>query len=306
MGQIDRLLERYRAGELNWDCFYRQAYPRILHMLRNPLRVPATERREVAADFYPRFVRLTRDYCKRGSNFDAYLYTALRFFLRTRGRRLQQKGQQEEVLIGCTDPDELCVHEPCPDIQSEPTDQVHHLLNVGSRGRDALRRQLIMCLCKNLPLLSDEEAERYACRLDLPPSWLCAVRTYIHAHMRKTSAERTRFREHRDRHFMAVRMLEEQIRVRPDAPPASPVERRKALSRIAFHRRRWRYYAERISRQNIHLSNREVALLLGLPKGSVDSGLNSLGIRLARLSALQLPSGNDYPAPGYQQPAQAV
>lgn len=301
MGQLDDMLGRYRRGELSWDAFYRHANQRIHSMLNRPFRIKRIEHDEIASEFYPRFVRLSREYEAQGASFEAYLFTALRYFIRSRGRSQQRASQQREILFACTDPDELYAAEAVPPLEKDRAPVP--ILNVGSRGRDALRRQLIMSLCKNMPLLSDAELSRYAERLDLPEQWIRCVQAYVHDTMRQVSAERTRFREQRDRHFMAIRTLEHAGEDKLVFPSRSrvPVEQR-----LRFHKRRWRYYAERLARQNAHLSNRQIATLLGIPKGSVDSGLNSLGQRLARLSGRGLPSSHDHAPSGLKQSAQTL
>jgi hypothetical protein len=58
--------------------------------------------------------------------------------------------------------------------------------------------------------------------------------------------------------------------------------RADGFDHVEFHRRRWCYYRRRLKRQTVHFTNREVATILGVPKGSVDSALSNLSRRLAQ------------------------
>ncbi|MCG8481392.1 MAG: hypothetical protein MI724_20020, partial [Spirochaetales bacterium] len=86
------------------------------------------------------------------------------------------------------------------------------------------------------------------------------------------------YQELRDRHYAAM------LRYDTEGAHASKPHAREAADRMhAFHRRRWKHYRHRLAHQALHLSNREVGLLLGIPKGSIDSAMAGLARRLASL-----------------------
>ena len=289
-------LARFRCCDINWNTFYRRAE---IHMMRMMIRMVPRDRdarREIIADFYPRFQRICAEYQERGASLDAYVYTSLRFFtkswLRHRASRTQfEIGMPEEET------DLLAVaEEPLQDLEGGVDPGLALLSN--SRQRDAVRRQLFICLCKNLPVLDNNEVLAFSTRYGIPLRWLEGVDTYLGPRWERVTRARQEYREHRDRHYAA--MLHSQAGI--SLPNSSIAQDRQRAYR--FHRRRWNYYRHRLRRQALHLSNREVAAILGIPKGSVDSAMNNLSRRLAGLRELSVQSCHDLDPAGFKQQSQ--
>ena len=271
MTELTRSLVEYRHNRLSWESFCRRALEYMDAVLSHPLGIDRDGRTEIMGDFYPRFLKLCSDYFEQGSSFDAYLFTSLRFFVRT-WQRKQTRLKRAEHVYGCDDTEDLRVSEEPS--HTEPPPYVENGLAIlsNTRQRDTVRKQLLICLCKNLPLLGQEEVEHYATLFCIPSRWLHGLETYIHERRAHVSRATTDYREHRDRHYAA--MLHHQRF--PD------ITGTRAPNLEDFHRRRWEYYRRRLKRQTVHLTNREVATLLGIPKGSVDSALSNLSRRLAQ------------------------
>lgn len=297
MKELSRVLVRYRAGEISWDEFYGLVYVHLTTLLVRRFQFDREVAGELLADFYPKLVRVCRDYQDSGSTFEAYLYTCIRYFTNewTRQRRT---ARRKEVLIGCCDETALAVAEE-PDI-----DEVSgtHCIESGlailanSRQRDTIRRQLLICLCKNLPLLNSSEIERYSALFGLPVGWLSSVEAALLPRRERIGKTRTKYREQRDRHYASMLDAANQDRVRPGSREVA----------VEFHRRRWNYYRDRLRRQTVHLSNREVAAILGISKGSVDSALSNLSKRLAVLTTGAVRSGHGTSASRVEQRSQTL
>jgi RNA polymerase sigma factor (sigma-70 family) len=296
MKELSRALLRYRENEISWEEFYRLVHTHLTTLLVRRFQFPPDAARELLADFYPKLVRVCRDYENSGSTFEAYLYTCIRYYISEWTRR-RRTARGREILIGCCDETPLAVAEE-PEIDS---DVGTHCMESGlailanSRQRDTIRRQLLICLCKNIPLLSASEIERYAALFGLPLGWLRSVEASLLARRDRVGQTRTKYREQRDRHYASMLDAANRERLRSGS--------REAVAE--FHRRRWNYYRERLQHQTVHLSNREVAVLLGISKGSVDSALSNLAKRLAAVTAGTVPSRNGTSAPRVEQRTQA-
>ncbi len=271
MTELTRMLWDYRQDNLSWDAFYRRALVQMEVVLTRSLKIDRESQTDIIGEFYPRFLRICHDYNDSGSSFDAYLFTSLRYFVRT-WQRKQARRTRTENTLGCHDPDELSVSEEPPAIKLPPCSDDGLAILSNNRQRDTVRRQLLICLCKNLPLLDHDEIHYYAALFGLPVNWIHSFESYLHERRVRISQARTEYREYRDRHYAA--MMHHQF---------FPGNRRgDGYDPVEFHRRRWRYYRRRLERQTVHLTNREVALILGIPKGSVDSALSNLSRRLAQ------------------------
>lgn len=277
MTDLTTALTEHREGRLSWEDFYQQALTKMNALLVRPLGIDTEGREEIVGEFYPRFVKICSDYTDCGSSFEAYLFTSLRFFVRSWQRERTRQLRTENAL-GCYDSDELSVSEDPIEsvIPLAPRSGLALLSN--SRQRDTVRRQLLICLCKNLPLLDHDEIHYYAVLFGLPVEWIRGFDSYLHERHARISRARTNYREHRDRHYAA--MLHHQI--------FSEKSRSEGCDPVEFHRRRWNYYRRRLRRQTVHLTNREVASILGIPKGSVDSALSNLSRRLAQRGRAQI------------------
>ncbi|MEX2445225.1 MAG: hypothetical protein WD492_16620 [Alkalispirochaeta sp.] len=283
MTELTHALSEYHSGNLTWEAFYRQALRHMDAVLTRPLGINAEGRQEIVAEFYPRFVKLCSDYVDCGSSFDAYLFTSLRFFVRT-WQREQTRRRRTENALGCHDSDELSVSEDPADGEISPSAHNGLAILSNNRQRDTVRRQLLICLCKNLPLLDQDEISYYAALFGLPIGWIRGFESYLHERRERISQARTGYREHRDRHYAA--MLHHQI--------FPGTTRHDGYDPVEFHRRRWKYYRKRLQRQTVHLTNREVATILGIPKGSVDSALSNLSRRLEQRARAQIGSEHAY------------
>ncbi len=284
MTKLTRSLTEYRQQQLSWETFCQGALKYMDTVLTCPLGIDAEGRAEIIGDFYPRFVRLCSDYFEQGSSFDAYLFTSLRFFVRT-WQRKRMKLKHAEHMYGCTDTEDFSVSEEPGGGEGIPCVENGLAILSNTRQRDTVRKQLLICLCKNLPLLDQEEVEHYAVLFGIPSRWLHGLETYVHERRARISRATTDYREHRDRHYAA--MLHHQ---------RSPETNNTGLPNMErFHRRRWEYYRRRLKRQTVHLTNREVATLLGIPKGSVDSALSNLARRLAQQGRGQIGFSHAHP-----------
>lgn len=277
MSPLSNAYRQFRQDSMSWSDFFSIARPHVERILVKKFRFARDTRMEVIADFYPKFTRMCRDYRECGASFEAYLYTSLSFFCKSWCRRRADRWEREFLVADD--------HEELFTVSEDPTDWIDERGNASSavlansRRRDTVRRQLLICLCKNIPMLSHDEALRYAATYDFPASTVYHVEAYAHRKRERISGDRAYYRELRDRHYAAMIRCETQIR-----RASTRRERDRARSMRAFHRRRWEHYRHRIAHQALHLSNREVGILLGIPKGSIDSAMAGLARRLAGLA----------------------
>lgn len=277
MTYLENAFNRHRDGDLSWEEFIVIAVAFMNNVMFNRHKLSMEERSEIISEFYPRIRGIVRNYQEIGSSFESYFACSLNHFCRTYiGRKIRIR-EYETMFLADGDPRETLsgmAAEPDPDPVYGEFDSEFSRMQ-GSGQRDTLRRQLLVVLCQNIPLLSSEECERYSMILDLPGTWLQAVLEYALHHRADRAERRTVLRERRDIHFAAMIRLE---KISRDPEYAEPEVCHR--SRYRHHRRLWKLYVARLRKQSIHLSHREISVLLGIPKGSVDSTINILSRRL--------------------------
>jgi DNA-directed RNA polymerase specialized sigma24 family protein len=84
------------------------------------------------------------------------------------------------------------------------------------------------------------------------------------------------FRGRRNKSYAAIRLLETELQAEVDLPKRAAAE--ESLARM---RRRMATAMERMSRVGLAPTNLEISKVLGVPKGTVDSGLYWLKKKLA-------------------------
>lgn len=264
-------IEMYRSQRCTWEEFVAAVWPTLVRQIEITSNGNHQQAVEAAGEFYPHLRRLVHRYRDTGSSFDAYLRTSVRYFCR---KKYAETGQRRlaEVVAEPEHPvfNGLFTHEKFShEIESRPY-PFHDDGTETLRSRDATRRQLLFVLCSNLPILDNDELERYSSLLDVPVGWLYALQTVALTIVERRRERKTRLAELRDRHYAFVLESRRQLLV------ATTEERRNRYERShRYHYARWQVYRRRLHRNRCTLSHREVALLLGVPKGSIDSAIHS-------------------------------
>jgi len=269
MTMVD-MIDRYRSQRCTWDEFVRRLWPAIVRQIQISSNGNRQEAIEAVGDFYPVLQRITLSYRDTGSSFDAYLRTNVRYFCRKRQyQSSRHRGREIPTEPESAIFDGLVVHESIPDTMDPKPYPFSDYPVQSLRSRDSTRRQVLFILFSNLPVLSGEQLERYAALLAVPIAWITALQSVAITIVEPRRDRRLRLVERRDRHFALAAEYERRI---PNARTRE--HRRRFLRRLQFHRDRWRSYDARLRRFRCTLSHSELSLLLGIPKGSIDSAMN--------------------------------
>jgi hypothetical protein len=146
----------------------------------------------------------------------------------------------------------------------------------GLLEKECDRRNLVLLALKCLHSLTPERIESL-CSLtgfseDLLHGYVSRLRVRTEPRQGRLKA----FRERRNRAFSQARLLETELSEETD-----PARRDCLAALLARARRRMRTAILRMSRVLINPTNREIAEVMGIPKGTVDSGLYWLKRKLA-------------------------
>lgn len=275
MGKLNTCYESFRSGSGSWEEVVSAALPFAERCIRRWHRSRAEITEEVVAEFYPTLERLGRDYTAQGASFESYVVVTLRHFCRAYFRRQRERAELEINLEPNTNGyDALVAHEdPSVDSWFDATTACNARLQTDTNR--VLKRHLLFTLLKNAPTLNEEEL-RIACRnLGVPLTYAAAVVEVVRTRFIDRHVAREQMRLRRDRNY--AMMLRWESRLRDER-----YDHRYAQTRYQTHRRRWQYYIRRLKRQQVLVSNRVVAAIVGVPKGTVDSALFTMTKRLER------------------------
>lgn len=231
------------------------------------------EAAEALFHYRRRIIGLADRYIDRGPPFEVYLLTSLRFLART-VRRERRKEQEREIV--CERSERWSIESrssgpfpprPGGDVAGAPEGRPL------GRGRsrpeaEALRKRLVFLYLKCAWEASDEATERVARAASVPADWLAAASAQC---LRFLESERRRFEAlegKRDRSWAKLCMLEEKRH-----GELEPGRRAWLDAAIGTERERFQRAVAELKTFRPIVPNSVVARVLGVPKGTVDSGL---------------------------------
>lgn len=218
---------------------------------------------------YPRMSRAIDNYRETGSSFEAYISALIRWSAREYRSR-QADHQVTEYAAWALRSSELAVHESEPEyLPLEPQQQT--VINP---------RQILFLLLKSYYFVSEDFLDRVAPCLGMEKKQLSDIVCKL--------------RELRTDREEEIRSLQEQIHCqfyrcitfekRLTAVPETSAHYAKMRSRLARARARLETMRKRFAGIRLDATNRQIAEVLGIPKGTVDSTLSILKNRMNRIN----------------------
>jgi hypothetical protein len=225
--------------------------------------------------FHPRLLRVLGRFRDQGKPFESYLSSVLQWQVLSFARRRKRDEQAWTMGVRLA-PESGSEAVEAPDPQWPATCQLAPCL-AGSRHLGASgRRGLLFLVLKCSRRLDLDDLAAAAEATGVAPERLAGLVERLRAGMEPVEQRLTVLRERRNRAFSEARLLETELAACPD--PAA-VERLR--QRLAAANRRMSAAVARMARVRRNPTNREVACVLGVPKGTVDCALFWLKRRLA-------------------------
>ncbi|HTX72308.1 MAG TPA: hypothetical protein VMC79_05725 [Rectinemataceae bacterium] len=273
---LHELVLGYRRGTVRKETILE----RVTEMVyREPSRFGFDDE-DAAADAMLKYGRristIIDRYEDRGSAFEAYLGSSLRFLAKTVRRDRRRCSEQESV---CERAEQMA--QVASDAltgtgsSSELTAPEQTIATQGLTEQPATGNRLVFLLLKCVWDADDEDLRRVAeiARVDL--AWLASA---VAQARRSLDGERARFetmQERRNASWCRITLLESRI-----AEEAERGRRDKLAHRLACERRRFDRIRADIGAFKPVVPNSIVARILGVPKGTVDSGIYYLRKRV--------------------------
>jgi len=214
---------------------------------------------ELLLNFMPRIPTLLERYRDTGQSFESYLASSVRWQLRT------MAGEQARENIRMT---ALVAEGPswAPTGRPEPPD-------AGPSGEGPAlprgqARRLVYFALKLTERLHEDDYRRVARASGCDTEWLLSCWQRLRAVCRDRRDRQTLFRERRDRAWFKMRCIQYRLQL-----VLEDDERRAALRQLEKWRRRHGYAVRLLSRMRCFPTHAEIAEVVGVPKGSVDSSL---------------------------------
>jgi len=236
---------------------------------------------DACGDFYvfihPRIIRLLRRFRDQGKPFESYLWAVLNWQLRNFARDRHRDERKWQVSMR-VDPGALVTLEE-PGADTDDLDALAASAGLASCLRSpADRRNFLFLVLKFSRQLDPDRAPALARLAGVPESHLLELAASLQDQRAGREKRQELFRGRRNKCHAAIRLLETELQAEVDPQKAAAL--REKLQKA---RRRMRMAMEHLSRVALSPTNREIGRVLGVPKGTVDSGLFWLKKKLAPL-----------------------
>jgi len=264
------LYQSYVTGNLPKKDFEGRIFQYLLGNLERYRVLEGSQNRwnEFLSWLYPRLARAIDLYRDLGSSFDAYI-TGLVHGAAKEYRCREADHRMTEYACWQARAQELCVCESENDYP-EPREAI--TIPSGIKPR-----QVLLLLLKSYYLASDELVNRVASTIGMKTE---AVMKMIDELRKRRCEKETEILNLRDRLYCQYyRCLAYEKRM--NAAQAETDYRKKMEGRYERARQRFHAMKKRLGRMRIDASNRMIAEVIGIPKGTVDSGLFAIKHYLA-------------------------
>jgi DNA-directed RNA polymerase specialized sigma24 family protein len=262
---LDPFLERYRNGELSRRDLEGKIIENILYFPRKfyLYDIRQDERIDFLAWFYSRLSRATENYRSGIASFTAYIMSLVRYSAREYQRREVEHRCIERIYWEAAAKD-MAVH------SEEPAywDEEERFSEIGEKPV-ANPRQALILLLKSYNMVSDEFIARAAPALGIDSNKLFHLVEELRGMRFNRDAEIRAFRDRISSQFFRCQSFARQMLAAPEGSP-----RRLILQqRLARAEQRLENMKNYFKGFKSGASNRQIAEILGIPKGTVDSNL---------------------------------
>ena len=236
---------------------------------------------DACGEFYvfihPRIIRLLDRFRDQGKPFESYLWAVLNWQLRNFARDRNRDERRWKVSLR-VEPGEAVSLDHHQGSGEGPEARALDASAAFARyvRSDADRRNFLFLALKCSRLIDTENAPALARVAGVATETLMTLVTALLEMRGARESRHEMFRGRRNKAYAAIRLLETELQDEVD--PAKRASTEEALARA---RRRMSSAMQRMSRVGLAPTNLEISKVLGVPKGTVDSGLYWLKRKLA-------------------------
>ena len=234
----------------------------IYKELNKKFQLDPDEASNFFCDFYPKIHKLIMQFENRGYPFEAYLYTTLRWQVLSYKKKLGRERLERQLFT----------FEPFWDVhQEEPLYSEYspsHLPTGSHNSFTTFRKRLIYVALRESEYLDHSLIEAIVQYTHIDRRWFlnCVMALRRKVEDRKQRLEKARL--YHNTCFYRYYIIQLQIQ-----NCNSPAQARLYHRELLKVRRRLHRVSLQLQKMHVHPTNREIAEVLNIPKGSIDSGI---------------------------------
>jgi DNA-directed RNA polymerase specialized sigma24 family protein len=261
---LNELYEHYTEGRLKKNSF-ESAIFRIIRKNFHHYGLVGWNREDkddYLSLLYPRIGSAISNYQETGSTFETYMSVLVRMTAKEY-RSYQARTYTEETTAWVTQLPDMCVHENeekyCADTDEE----------TNNPAKPKNPRQLLILILKCCSHVDTDFLEKAAPMLGIEAEALCRMIDSLKEQGERREMEAAALREKINHQFLRCVILEKKLQL--ETENVIVIERLK--KQLEVGKKRLMKIRKRLARKNISPSNSQIAQLLGISKGTVDSAM---------------------------------
>ncbi len=263
--RASKLTEEVLAGQANPVCMQKAEWAVacwIYSELHRKFQLDADEAGNFFCDFYPKIRRLILQFEFRGCPFEAYLYTTLRWQVLSYKKQLSRQRLDRQL---CTYESFWDVHQEEPACSEPIPSKVPYKIHNSFK---TYRKRLIYVALRECEYLNNELMEAIVQYTRIDRRWFlnCIMALRRKVELRRHRLDRTRLYYNSCLYRYYLLQLKVYNSHNPDKLSYYRGELDKNRARL--HR-----VSRQLKKMHVHPTNREIAEVLNVPKGSIDSGI---------------------------------
>lgn len=276
--KLNKIYKRYENDEVSRKQLHEEMWNFAYTIIRKKMHVDEDEGHELFMVFYTSMEQILNRYNPDQKDFQSYIIMTLNFRLKNLRRtsvknlvqRITAQTVTQQETSGITYPEETA--EPCHDFESNrgemPFIETRNgkIIELHPKMNDRNKRRMLILLIKQSCRLSALEIERFCTLFGINHR---KAEHFIYLTQQITYERRERHRrfcEARNKRYNRLQILRHRFINEEDTHHQEHIRRR-----ISREEQLLKSLNERIRRARLEPSNREVATLLEMPKGTVDS-----------------------------------
>jgi len=271
-----KVLEYQRTG-IGLERAYAEAAPLVYQYPRRRMGFTEDDCGEFLLFFHKTLLRLFEQYRHSERPFEAYLYGTLKWQIRSFAKLRRRRASHYEVINHRDVWEEVHPRyysisvDPVYVQESLPGSRTGDLFEIDAHGRlvdPIMRRRLTILALKSCLFIEPPLLEEVADAVAVPVARLEAEVARARGCMGRRIERRKELQRRRVRAYVRLRHVHDELITTPE------IEKRLSVAQqlLAWHRR-LRLLEDELSRVPRAPTNGEIAAILGIPKGTVDSSL---------------------------------
>lgn len=269
--QLDSAVRSYHETGEGFDAIVSDVAIAIyLYPKRNP-RCTEEDCAEFLLSFYPRIPALVSRYRDLGSDFKTYLQSCLRWHMRSYICRRLHGVRKERILLqeGCLSCAEIGEGR-IPEENEEP--EAPFLISPNGRLKNKRNiKQLIFLVMKCANTIGDPSIEHVAALTGIHRDVIHHLVEALRISMSRRTERIRLLEERRSRNYFRIRLLREERK-----NCSVPLHMARLDRKISREQKNYATNSRLLARVPKAPSHSDIARILGMPKGSVDSGFHYL------------------------------